>query len=95
MSEYYQGETVSKAFEFTDKDGNYVDPETTSVEIIDASGTVVATPTLTKTGTGKYELNYNLAADAAKGLWKIFIEAMISSWYRKAQILFEVKEVPP
>ncbi|MDH5482649.1 MAG: hypothetical protein OEY22_07215 [Candidatus Bathyarchaeota archaeon] len=94
MSSYFQGETVSKLYEFTDKNNAYFDPDTINVKIINPSGGTEATPTLTKVDVGKHELNYALSSDAAQGIWTILIEAIKGSYTKKDTRTFEVVAPP-
>ena len=90
MTQVFQGQTISKQYTFTDKNGVLLDPDQISVKIIDPSGVVVATPALTRIGQGVYELNYTVAENAARGLWAIFLSATKSSNVEKKLEVFEV-----
>jgi uncharacterized protein YfaS (alpha-2-macroglobulin family) len=97
MPEYYQEETVSREFDFKDKAGTLMDPDSISIKIIDPSGMTVATLAigdLTKLAVGKYEMNYTLPASTPIGMWKIFLEAAKGTFKRKMEYYFEVLEVP-
>ncbi|MCW4048049.1 MAG: hypothetical protein NWE99_10915 [Candidatus Bathyarchaeota archaeon] len=90
MTQVFQGETISKQYTFTDKNGALLDPDNIIIKIIDPSGVTAATPTLTRISEGVYELNYTLASDAAKGLWVIFLTATKGTNTEKMLEVFEV-----
>lgn len=90
MTQVFQGETISKQYTFTDKNGALLDPDNIAVKIIDPSGVTVATPTLTRISEGVYELNYTLANDAIKGWWIIFLTATKGMNVKKKLETFEV-----
>jgi uncharacterized protein YfaS (alpha-2-macroglobulin family) len=72
---FYPNETVSKSITFRDKDNALLDPDTTTVDIIDPNNTTIANPSLSQISTGIYEMNYNIPLDATLGQWKVVITA--------------------
>ncbi len=91
MPVYYPTETVSRYIYFKDKDGTAVNPATKTCTIKDPSGATKATPTLAEIETGKWEMNYNLPADATRGDWTIEIEATIGTYKGIKKFYFEVE----
>lgn len=92
MTDYYRGDTISRYFYFKDKDGAAMDPDSTSCKIYDPANTEMATVTLTKVETGKYQMDYSIPADATYGVWKIIVQGIKGSWKRTYVSLFTVKE---
>ena len=93
---YYQGETVSKEYDFRDKFNALIDPDTTAVKIYDPQGTkITPDPTLNKIETGKYELNYTFASDAVIGEYQVFVTATKGTNTRDHLLIVQVKKVPP
>jgi len=77
---YFPTETVSKYIYFRDKDDVLFDPDTYPVAIYEPDGSAVSSPpTLSPISTGKYELNWNVPADADRGDWVIEISATITA----------------
>jgi len=74
----YKGDTLGRKLTFKDENDNAFDPSTITVEMINPSGTVVATLTLsdlTKVATGQYKFTWNIPSDAELGLWVIRVTA--------------------
>jgi uncharacterized protein YfaS (alpha-2-macroglobulin family) len=90
MTEYHQGQTVSRRYQFKDKNGALFDPNSASVKIYNPSGVLVTTVSLTKITVGVYELNYNLAEDAPIGVWILFLLATKGIYVEKRDDPFEV-----
>ena len=72
---YYPKETMSKTITFKDKDNALLDPDTTTVTILDATGESQGTPTLSQVSTGLYALDWNIPTNAAIGNWIVIIQA--------------------
>ncbi|MEM2107836.1 MAG: MG2 domain-containing protein [Candidatus Bathyarchaeia archaeon] len=90
MSQVFQGETVSREYVFRDRSGVLLDPDSISVKVVNAVGQVVATPELTRTGEGVYELHFNVPEDAVAGVWEIYVTASKGAFTRKHRDSFEV-----
>lgn len=88
---YYPEQTLSKYIYFKDKDDAAVDPDSRACEIFDPEGTSKATPTLGLIEKGKYELNYNIPADAIRGDWVIVVEGVIGTYKGIQRFYFEVE----
>lgn len=90
---YYPTKTYSTYVYFRDKDDALIDPDTTTVTIYDPEGTSQGTEDLDLVSVGKYELNYNIPADAIRGDWSYVVEATLSSGPYKGieRFYFEVE----
>lgn len=90
---YYPTKTMSKYIYFKDKDDAAINPDTTTVTIYDPEGTSKGTETLSLVETGKYELNYNIPADAIRGDWSFVVEATLTAGSYKGieRFYFEVE----
>ena len=87
---YLPNETFSKYIFFADKNNKPMDPDTKTATVYKPDGST-ASATLSVVETGKYELNYNIPADAGEGSeWKILIYAVKGTYSRKFPILFSI-----
>ena len=83
MTEHLYGESIRLGNTFTGIDGNVYDPETLSLAIYDAEGTLEETVTyagdeIKKTSTGIYYYDYTIPSDSTSqgywiGVWTVVI----------------------
>ena len=78
----YRGDTVAKILYFYNESNVLIEPSTISIAIVDPNGTSKATLTkadLTFVATGTYKMKYNMASDAAYGLWSLQVTATLTT----------------
>ena len=70
MKTYQQGETAKLTCSVADADGTATNPGTMKIVIDDPTGAAaLASTDMTNDATGSYSYHYNIAADAALGVW--------------------------
>jgi hypothetical protein len=76
----YQGETVRITGTITNFAGTATDASSQSLQLYDPSGSASGSPvtTPTKSDTGIYYHDFDIAADADLGVWKVVWSATIS-----------------
>ena len=91
MTQYLQGETAIISAEITNSAGTYINADTITCVIYDPAGTQKATGAMTTDGTGLYHYDYNLASDAAVGVWEGLVTAVLGARTTKEQVEFIVE----
>ena len=77
---------ATDAWSLADPDSGYP-----KITINDSAGSVkVSAAQMTKVATGKYEYLYQLAGDAAVGVWTGYIETSNGTYLDKQHFIFEV-----
>jgi uncharacterized protein YfaS (alpha-2-macroglobulin family) len=91
----YQDEAVRLKATFKDFSGTLVDPSAIALDIVDPSGTVVATKAktdMTNPSTGVYYYHYDLASTAPVGVWTVKWLGTIAGLHKPGKVKFTVVE---